>query len=145
MAWKHLLAAITGTVAQELRRRQAYLVTEHRILRTQSTGRIRLTNGERTTLAEMGQKLGKQARKDGATIVKPDTIVGWHRQLVAQKCDGSPPRPAPGRPTIDPELKALVIRMAQEHRSGGYDQIGGALANLGHTISAQTVGNILKR
>jgi transposase InsO family protein len=52
---------------------------------------------------------------------------------------------APGRPTIDQELEALVVRMAQENRSWGYDRIVGALANLGYTISAQTVGNILKR
>ena len=66
-------------------------------------------------------------------------------KLVAQKFDGSQQRKAPGRPTIDPELEALVVRMAQENRSWGYDRIVGALANLGYTISDQTVGNILKR
>jgi putative transposase len=80
-----------------------------------------------------------------ATIVKPDTILGWHRKLVAQKFDGSQQRKTPGRPTIDPELETLVMRMAQENRSWGYDRIVGALANLGFTISDQTVGNILKR
>jgi len=64
---------------------------------------------------------------------------------VAQKCDGSQQRQAPGGPRIDPELEGLVVRMAQENRSWGYDRIVGALANLGYTISAQTVGNILKR
>ena len=97
------------------------------------------------TLAEIGQKLGKQALKEVATIVKPDTILGWHRKLVAQKFDGSQQRKAPGRPRIDPELEALVVRMAQENRSWGYDRIVGALANLGLTVSDQTVGNILKR
>src|SRR3989449_4065644 len=145
MDWKQLLAYITGTVDQELLVRNEYLVTENRILRNQITGRVRLTDGERTTLAAIGQKLGKQALKDVATIVKPDTILGWHRTFVAQKCDGSQQRKAPGRPTIDPELEALVVRMAQENRSWGYDRIVGALANLGYTISDQTVGNILKR
>ena len=64
---------------------------------------------------------------------------------MAQKCDGSQQRQAPGGPMIDPELEGLVVRMAQENRSWGYDRIVGALANLGYTISAQTVGNILKR
>ena len=64
---------------------------------------------------------------------------------MAQKCDGSQQRQAPGGPRIDPELEGLVVRMAQENRSWGYDRIVGALANLGYTISAQTVGNILKR
>ena len=89
MDWKTLLAYITGTVDQELLLRNEYLVTENRILRNQITGRVRLTDGERKTLAEIGQKLGKQALKEVAKIVKPDTILGWHRQLVAQQCDGS--------------------------------------------------------
>jgi transposase InsO family protein len=80
-----------------------------------------------------------------ATIVKPDTMLAWHRKLVAQKFDGSKHRKAPGRPMIDHELEALAVRMARENRSWGYDRIVGALANLGYTLSDQTVGNILKR
>src|SRR5262249_51379286 len=144
MDWKTLLAYITGTVDQALLLRNEYLVTENRMLRNQLKGRARLSNGERKTLAEIGSRLGKQALEDVATIVKPDTILGWHRTLVAQKCDGSTQRKAPGRPPIDPELEALVVRMAQENRSWGYDRIVGALANLGLTGSAQTVRNILK-
>src|SRR3989449_1639017 len=145
MSWKHLLAYITGTVDQELLLRNEYLVTENRILRDQIKGRLRLSDGERKTLAEIGQKLGKKALEEVATIVKPDTILAWHRKLVAQKFDGSRQRQAPGRPKIDKDLEALVVRMAQENRSWGYDRIVGALANLGYTLSAQTVGNILKR
>jgi putative transposase len=144
MSWKTLLAYITGTVDQELLVRNEYLVTENRIL-NQIKGRLRLSDGERKALAEIGHRLGKQALQEVAKIVKPDTILGWHRTLVAQKCDGSQQRKAPGRPTIDQELEALVVRMAQENRSWGYDRIVGALANLGYTISDQTVGNILKR
>src|SRR3989441_1664009 len=145
MDWKHLLASITGTVDQELLVRNEYLVPENRLLRNQIKGRIRLSDGERKTLADIGQKLGRHALEEVAKIVMPDTMLGWHRKLVAQKCDGSQQRQAPGRPTIDQELEALVVRMAQENRSWGYDRIVGALANLGHTISDQTVGNILKR
>jgi transposase InsO family protein len=145
MDWKTFLAYITGSVDQELLLRNEYLVTENRILRNQIRGRIRLSDGERKTLAVIAQKLGKQALKEVAKIVKPDTILGWHRTLVAQKFDGSTQRKAPGRPTIDQELEALVVRMAQENRSWGYNRIVGALANLGYTVSAQTVGNILKR
>jgi len=64
---------------------------------------------------------------------------------VAQKCDSSKQRKAPGRPTINQELEALVVQMARENRSWGYDRIVGALANLGYTLSDQTVDNILKR
>src|SRR5438876_10279839 len=114
MDWKHLLSSITGTVDQELLLRNEYLVTENRMLRNQITGRVRLTDGERKTLAELGPKLGKQALQEVATIVKPDTILGWHRKLVAQKWDGSQQRQAPGPPKIDQELEALVVRLAQE-------------------------------
>lgn len=145
MDWKHLLAYITGTVDQELLLRNEYLVTENRILRNQIQGRVRLSDGKRQALAEIGQKLGKKALEEVATLVKPDTILAWHRKLVAQKFDGSKQRKPPGRPTIDQEVEALVVRMARENRSWGYDRIVGALANLGHTISDQTVGNILKR
>jgi transposase InsO family protein len=142
---KHLLAYITGTVDQELLVRNEYLVTENRILRQQIKGRVHLRDGERQTLAEIGKKLGKQALAEVASLVKPDTILAWHRKLVAQKFDGSTQRKAPGRPMIDPEVEALIVRMAKENRAWGYDRIVGALANLGLTVSDQTVGNVLKR
>jgi Homeodomain-like domain len=145
MDWKQLLAYSTGSVDQELLRRNEYLVTENRILREQIRGRIQLNDGERKTLAEIGKNLGKKILAEVATIVKPDTILAWHRKLVAQKFDGSQHRRSPGRPMIDEELKALVVRIAHENRSWGYDRIVGALAHLGYTISDQTVGNILKR
>src|SRR5215510_14022131 len=145
MDWKTLLAYITGSVDDELLRRNDYLVAENRIVRKQIQGRLRLTDGERKTLAEIGKRLGKRALAEVATIVQPDTILAWHRRLVAEKCDGSQQRKALGRPTMDQEVEALVVRMAQENRSWGYDRIAGALRHLGYTISAQTVGNILKR
>jgi transposase InsO family protein len=145
MDWKTLLAYITGTVDQELLLRNEYLVTENRILRNQIKGCVRLSDGERKSLAEIGYKLGKKALEEVAKIVKPDTILGWHRKLVAQKFDGSQQRKSPGRPTIAKEVEDLVVRMAQDNRSWGYDRIVGALANLGYTLSDQTVGNILKR
>jgi putative transposase len=145
MDWKSLLAYITGSVDQELLVRNAYLVTENRVLRNQIKGRIRLTDGERKTLAEIGKQLSQQALAEVATIVRPETILAWHRKLVAQKFDSSQQRKALGRPKVDKELEDLVVRMAQENRSWGYDRIAGALAHLGYTISDQTVGNILKR
>jgi putative transposase len=85
-------------VDQELLRRNAYLVTENRILRQQIQGRIRLSDGERKTLVELGKQLGKKALEEVASIVTPDTILAWHRKLIAQKFDGSLQRKAPGRP-----------------------------------------------
>jgi putative transposase len=143
--WKTLLAYISGSVDQELLRRNEYLVTENRILRKQIKGRVQLSDGDRKTLAEIGKQLGKQVLEEVASIVKPDTILAWHRKLIAQKFDGSPQQKALGRLKITPDLEALVVRLAQENRLWGYDRIVGALANLGYTISDQTVGNILKR
>ena len=77
--------------------------------------------------------------------MKPETVLGWHRRLVAKKFDGSKNRQYPGRPRIATDIEELVVRLAQENKSWGYDRIAGALANLGHEMSDQTVGNILKR
>jgi putative transposase len=145
MNWKQLLASITGSVDEELRLRNAYLTAENRILRNYIKGRVQLTDAERKSLAEMGQKLGKQALEEVATIAQPDTILAWHRTLMAQACDRSPPRQSVGRPRMDQELEALVVGMARENRSWAYDRTMGAVANLGYRISDQTVGNILKR
>jgi hypothetical protein len=86
------------TVDQELLLRNEYLGTENRLLRKQLPGRVRLSDGERQSLAEIGKKLGTQALQEVATIVIPDTILAWHRKLVTQKFDGSRQRKAPGRP-----------------------------------------------
>ena len=120
-------------------------MTENRILRHQINGRVRLSDGERKTLAEIGKKLSKQALAEVASVVTPDTILAWHRTLVARKFDGSQQRKALGRPKIAAELEALVVCIAQENRSWVDDRIVGALANVGNTVSDQTVGNILKR
>ena len=84
MDWKKLLAYITGSVDEDLLLRNEYLVTENRILRSQIQGRLKLTDGERKTLAEIGKKLGKRVLDEVANIVKPETILAWHRKLVAK-------------------------------------------------------------
>jgi putative transposase len=146
MDWKQLLTSITGAVDEELRLRNAYLAAENRILRNQiKARRLLLTDAERKTLAEIGHKLGRQALQEIATIAQPDTILAWHRKFMDQHDVRSPQRPSVGRPRIAKELEDLVVRMARENRSWGYDRIVGALSNLGYGISDQTVGNILKR
>jgi transposase InsO family protein len=145
MDWKMLLACITGSVEEHILLRNEYLAAENAIFRNQIKGRLHLSDAERQTLAEIGKKLGKQALEEIAKAAKPDTILGWHRKLVAQKFDGSNQRKSLGRPRVDKELEDWVVRMAKENRSWGYDRIAGALADLGYNISDQTVGNILKR
>jgi hypothetical protein len=96
-------------------------------------------------VGEIGKKLGRRALEEVATIVRPETILTWHRKLIAKKFDGSRKRASLGRPRIAEEVEALIVRLASENRSWGYDRIAGALANLGYTVSDQTLGNILKR
>src|SRR5882762_2890814 len=145
MDWKPLLGSITRSVDQELRMRNAYLAAENRILRNQIKGRVQLNDGDRQALTESGRKLSKQALEEVATIAKPETILAWHRKFVTQMGDGSKARKVLGRPRVDQELEALVVRMARENRSWGYDRIVGALHNLGYGVSDQTIGNMLKR
>ena len=145
MEWARILAYITGTVDQELLLRNEYLVAENRILKFQLKGRLRLSDVERAKLGEIGHRLGRKALGEVATTALPDTILAWYRRLIARKFDGSQARRAPGRPRIDREVEQLIVRMAEENRSWGYDRIVGALANLGHEVSDQTVGNILRR
>ena len=143
--WARLLAFVTGLVNQELLVRNEYLIAENTILRSKLPNRLRLSNPERAVLGEIAKRLGRRALKDIARVARPDTILGWYRRLIAQKFDGSQHRGYPGRPRVSRELEALVVRFARENRSWGYDRIAGALANLGHAVSDQTVGNILRR
>jgi hypothetical protein len=145
MDWARILAYITGTVDQELLLRNEYLAAENRILKAQLKTPLRLTDGERVTLAEIAYRLGRKTLEDVANAAKPDTILGWYRKLVARKFDGSKSRCYPGRPRIDDGIEELVVRMAKENSGWGYDRIVGAMANLGYTLSDQTVGNILQR
>ncbi len=75
MDWRKLLAYITGSVEKELLLRNEYLVAENRILRRQLQDRVRLSDSERKTLAEIGKRVGKKALAEVASIVKPDTVL----------------------------------------------------------------------
>jgi putative transposase len=140
-----LLAYVTGMVNQELLLQNQYLVAENRILRAHLPTRLRLANPQRSTLAEIGKRLGRQVLQQVACVAKPETILAWYRKLIARKFDGSKYRRYPGRPAVGRKVTELVLRMARENTAWGYDRIAGALGNLGYCISDQTVGNILRR
>jgi transposase len=138
-------ALVAGHVDQELLLRNEYLAAENEILRSKLSGRPRLTNSERIRLAKLGKRLGLKALKDVAAIVKPETILTWYRKLVAKKFDGSAKRAKSGRPRVNQEVEKLVLRMVEQNPTWGYDRVAGALSNLGHDLSDETVGNILRR
>jgi hypothetical protein len=134
-----LLAYVTGLVNQELLLQVEYLVAENRILRAHAPGRLRLSNEDRSTLAEIGRRLGRKGLEKVALVAKPETILGWFRKLVAQKFDGSSHRSYPGRPRIAAEVEALIVQMARENSGWGYDRIAGGVRPLpGRTSSSPT-------
>ncbi len=94
--------------------------------------RILLSDGQRRLLASKGQALGRQILRELTTIVTPDTILRWHRELVAQKWDHSEKRKSVGRPRIRQVIVDLILRFAKENPTWGYDRIQGALANVGY-------------
>ena len=106
--------------------------------------RILLNYDQRRRLATKGKVLGRKLLEEVGTLFTPDTILRWHRMLVAEKWDYSERRTSVGRPRVEREIVDLVLRFARENPSWGYHRIQGALANLGHEVSDQTVGNILK-
>jgi hypothetical protein len=115
MNWKRMLAYVTGSVDEELLARNEYLVTENRILRNQIRGRIRLSDPERITLASAAKRLGRKALEEVAQIVRPETILGWHRRLIARKFDGSKNRsPGKGGSARD-KIEELVLQLARTH------------------------------
>jgi putative transposase len=122
-----------------------YLREENKVLREQlGDRRLCLTDDQRRRLAAKAKGLGRQFLAEVATIVTPETLLAWHRKLIAQKYDGTPNR-GPGRPRTASELEALVVRMAEENRDWGYRRIQGALSNLGHGIARSTIASILER
>src|SRR5215467_2821591 len=140
-----LLAYVTGMVNQQLLLQNEYLLAENRILRSHLPSRLLLTDPERSTLAAFGKRLGHRVLELVASAAKPETILAWFRKLVAQKFDGSRHRLYPGRPPLGGEITELIVRMARENGGWGYDRIAGAVQILGHYVSDQTVGNILRR
>ena len=139
------LALVGGHVDEELLLRNEYLAAENEILRSKLGKRVPLTDSERLRLAKLGNQLGLKALKGVAAIVKPETILAWFRKLVAAKFDGSMYRKKGGRPPVDEHVEMLILAMADANPTWGYDRISGALHNLGHKVSDEAVGKILRR
>ena len=138
-----LLAALVAWLDQRQQGAVAYLIEENRILRSHLCGRIRLTDEERLRLARHGHRLGRRRLGEVATIVTPDTILRWHRQLIAREWTSATKRRG-GRPGVLAEIRRLAVRMADENPTWGYTRIVGALKNVGHRVSRSTIARMLK-
>ncbi len=139
-----LLAVVSGWVHGRQLIFIALLQAEKRMLKDRLSGkRIRSTDAERALLARMGKAVGRKALMELDTIVSPDTLMCWHRRLVAQKWDCSHRR-GPGRPGIMQEISQWIVRMAVDNPGWGYTRIQGALADLKHKVGRGTIANVLK-
>jgi len=144
MIWAQLLAYVTRTVDQELLLRNEYLAAENRILKAQIKGRLLLSQEEKATLAEIAT--GWDERPWRKWPSQPNPIQFWAgigSSSLKSLMDRNFARAV--RPRVAEEIERLVVRMAKENPSWGYDRIVGVLANLGRRLSDQTVGNILRR
>jgi transposase InsO family protein len=143
--FRFVLVTVAGWMNQQQLSAIEYLREENRVLREQmGNRRLRFNDEQRRRLAARGKELGRKVLEEVATIVTPDTLLAWHRRLIAQKYDGSRNR-QPGRPRKADEIEALVLQMAKENRDWGYRRIQGALSNLGHDIARSTIAGILQR
>src|SRR5712691_2736461 len=142
---RFLLVALAGWINQEQCDVIDYLREENRVLREQlGPRRVRFTDNQRVRLAAKARKVGRRVLTEIGTLVTPDTLLAWHRRLIARKYDGHRRR-GPGRPKMMAEIRQLVVRMASENRAWGYTRIQGALANLHHGVARGTIANILRQ
>jgi putative transposase len=143
--FRFVLITMAGWMNQRQQQVIEYLREENRVLREQlGDRRLRFNDDQRRRLAVRAKGLGRRLLVEVATLVTPDTLLAWHRKLIAQKYDGSAQR-GPGRPRIAGEIEALVVRLAEENRDWGYRRLQGALSHLGHELARSTIAAILAR
>jgi putative transposase len=143
--WQLLLSIFAGWIHDEQQKIIEYQGTIIQVLLEKNgKKRILLNDDQRRRLAVKGKALGRKLLSKIGTFFTPDTILRWHRELVAQKWDHSDKRRKVGRPSTPQEVVDRILQFARENPTWGYDRIADALANLGHQVSDHTVGNILK-
>ena len=135
-ALQMVLAVLTGWLDRQERYAVAYLMEENRILRRQlGRRRLQLTDHDRRRLAVRGHRLGRRVLRQIASVVTPDTILRWHRQLIVRKWTYAQSRY--NRRGVLAEIRRLVVRMADENPTWGYTRIQGALKMWDITLAAR--------
>src|SRR5687768_5978127 len=110
--FRFVLVAVAGWMNQRQLEAIEYLREENRVLKEQlGERRLRLTDDQRRRLAAKARGLGRKLLAEVATVVTPETLLRWHRRLIAEKYDGSSKR-GPGRPRTAGEIEELVVQMA---------------------------------
>ena len=111
-----LLFALTGWINRQQQAAIDYLSEENRVLREQLGGqRLRFSDGHRRRLAAKAKALGRKALDQLATLASPETLLAWHRALIARKWDFSSRRRTPGRPPLTRQIARLIVRLAREN------------------------------
>src|SRR3954468_22405665 len=123
--FRFVLIALAGWRNQHQLQIIEYLREENRVLREQlGERRLPFHDDQRRRLAAKAKGLGRKLLTEVATIVTPETLLAWHRKLIARKYDGTASR-GPGRPRTRDEVESLVVQMAVENREWGYTRILG--------------------
>jgi transposase InsO family protein len=136
VGWLLLLARSDGVKELEI------LALHHEVaILRRHVGRPRLSWADRAVLSALARALPKTLRMH--RLVTPGTLVRWHQRLVARR--RTYPQRRPGRPPTDPAIAALVLRLARENASWGYERIRGEMKKLGHQVSGATIRRIMKR
>jgi transposase InsO family protein len=159
MAWSfaaHLLALLIDLLTTRHRSERAkdleiaLLRQQLRLLQRQQAQPLRLRRADRVLLAALAHRLRTLARATrnpwhaSCLLASPATILRWHRELVRRKWTFGGQRPV-GRPPLDAELQALILRLARENLRWGYKRIQGELAKLGYQVGRSTIRDLLKR
>ena len=144
-----LLTMIAGWMNRQQQEIIEYLQAENGILREElqkATGkkRILLSDAQRRRLATFAKRVGRKALFDISNVFSPDTLLMWHRKLVARKYDGSKNRGKGGRPPISDYLKQLIIDMAKDNKHLGIRKLYGFMKYLGYKVSATTISRVLR-
>ena len=139
-----LVVAVAGWINPQPRDVMDSLQEENRVRREPlGPGRLRFTDAQRRRRAAQATRLGRRVRRDRHTLVTPDTLLRWHRQLIARQDDGRGRR-GPGRPRGMDTIRRLIVRMAPENREWGDTRMRGARGTLGHQVARGPLANVRK-
>jgi putative transposase len=105
--------------------------------------RPQLNTADRTIMAALSQRVSRAALI--GIFMRPETVLGWHRELVRRNWAAFGRRRGPGRPGLDPQLQELILLMAKDNPRLGCVRVRGELLKLGHVVSAIAIRNLLRR
>ena len=143
--WQLMVIFLASWISRQQHEVIEYLRTENQVLKEKlGKKRILLNDDQRRRLAVKGKLLGRKLLDEIGTLFTLDTILRWHKKLIAAKWDHSDRKKVPGRPRIRQVIVDLTVQFAKENPTWGCDRIQGELSKVGYTISESTVSNILK-